>query len=174
MKQIAVALVFLLMCSSALIAIEEKNHVQDNGGGTVSGGSYDNLASIGQAVICMSSGGSYQNCAGFIGSLMGSSMAIEEQPPDKNPDKPKAFEISQAYPNPFNSVTRFNIEIPESGLLFARFYDMNGRMVYGENKEVDAGFFILDFDAGNLPSGTYLYQISMGNNKVSGKVLLMK
>ncbi len=169
---ITITIIFFLTCAS-VFAQEEKAHVQDNGGGTITGGGYSNLASIGQAVICMSSGGSFNNYAGFIGALMGSSMAIEEKPPEdqKLPDK---LEIGSAYPNPFNAVTRFEISVPEQGLLLARFYDVNGRLVYGENKEVNRGTYNLDFDAGELPSGTYLYNISMGNQKFSGKVILLK
>jgi len=169
-----IAVIFILVVSTGfLLAIEEKPNVLDNGGGTVTGGSYENLASIGQAVICMSSGGSYQNCAGFIGSLMGSTMDIKEDP-SKDPGKPEEFAVGSAYPNPFNEIARFNIEVPTAGLLIARFYDISGRLVYGENKELLTGNYKLDFDAGGLPSGTYLYRISMGNKDFSGKVILIK
>lgn len=173
MRRLLSLLIITLLIFPVLIAQEEKAHVQDNGGGTISGGGYSNLASIGQSVMCMSAGGSYENCAGFIGSLMGSSMAIEEQPQDVQ-KLPEKLEVGAAYPNPFNAATRFEISVPANGLLAARFYDVNGRLVYGENKEVHRGTYYLDFDAGDLPSGTYLYRISMGNQVFSGKVILIK
>jgi len=169
---IYLAIVLALAFGIIFAAIEENPHVQDNGGGAASGGAYGNQASIGQPVICFSNGGSYQNCAGFIGSLMGTELDIYEQPGKEK--LPNDFRVSAPTPNPFNSICRFEVEVNQTGLLIVRFYDISGRMVYGENKEILAGHHVLDFNAGELPSGTYLYSISMGNNNFNGKVLLVK
>jgi len=174
MKALVFIMMLVLISASCLFAtVEEKNNVQDNGGGRTSGGAYDNVASIGQAIICMSSGGAYDNCAGFLGSIMGAIVAIEEQP-DDNAKVPREFSVGLPSPNPFNSITRFSIEIPQNGLLKARFYDVCGRMVYGENKDVVPGKHVLDFESGNLPSGTYLYRITFGNKSFNGKMVLIK
>ncbi len=175
MRTLAILSLFIFLFGISAVAIEEKVHVQDNGGGTISGGGYSNLASIGQTVICMSSGGTYENCAGFIGSLMGTSMSIEEKPGEDPGNKlPEKFSVGSAYPNPFNSSARFNIYAPQGGLMIVRFYDLTGRMVFGENKDVATGEHVLNFEAGALPGGTYLYSISMGEMKFTGKIVLVK
>ena len=42
---------------------------------------------------------------------------------------PKAYSISEAYPNPFNPVTNFKYNMPEDGMVQVAVYDINGRMV---------------------------------------------
>ena len=42
------------------------------------------------------------------------------------------------------------------------------------NKELEAGIYERSFNAGSLPSGTYIYCLNAGGKIISGKMLLMK
>lgn len=75
--------------------------------------------------------------------------------------KPKAFSMSQNYPNPSNPVSKINFELPYDAKVSLLVYDILGREV---TKLLDepkiAGFYSVVFDGTNLASGVYFYRIS--------------
>ena len=94
------------------------------------------------------------------------------------------FELNQNYPNPFNPTTTISYAIPARNirstsevLLFI--YDILGRQV---SKLVDdnqrPGFYKVEWNASNLSSGMYIYQLSMKNGDktelLRKKMILMK
>ncbi len=86
-----------------------------------------------------------------------------------------SFKLFQNYPNPFNPVTNINYNIPERGKVVINVYDILGRKVAGLVNEVQsAGFHSVSFDAGNLPSGIYIYRIVAGRYADSKKLVLLK
>ncbi|MDP2302392.1 MAG: choice-of-anchor V domain-containing protein [Ignavibacteria bacterium] len=88
---------------------------------------------------------------------------------------PIAFELSQNYPNPFNPSTVINWQITNDGFVTLKVYDITGKEVTQlVNKEMKAGRHSVEFNAVNLSSGTYLYELSSGAQKVTKKLLLMK
>ena len=88
---------------------------------------------------------------------------------------PKVFALSQNYPNPFNPSTIINYEIPESGLVTIKIYDVLGREVSTiVNEEKSPGRYKVKFNGSNLASGLYLYRITSGNFSETKKMLLMK
>ena len=42
------------------------------------------------------------------------------------------------------------------------------------NKEMQAGYYTINWNAGNLPSGIYLYHLSSGNHLEIKKMMLLK
>jgi hypothetical protein len=79
------------------------------------------------------------------------------------------------YPNPFNPVTVINYQLPQNGFVTIKVYDILGREVatlVNENKT--AGYYKVNFDAGRLTSGIYIYTINANNFFLSKKMLLMK
>jgi hypothetical protein len=42
------------------------------------------------------------------------------------------------------------------------------------NESLAAGSYTVRFDATNLPSGTYVYVLTSGGHRLSGKMLLLK
>jgi hypothetical protein len=79
------------------------------------------------------------------------------------------------YPNPFNPTTVINYQLPYDGFVTLKIYDMLGREVatlVNENK--NAGYYKVNFDAGRLTSGVYIYRITSNNFVLSKKMLLMK
>ena len=88
---------------------------------------------------------------------------------------PLAFELEQNYPNPFNPSTTIKYGIPEAGNVRLAVYNLIGEEValladgYSE-----AGFFEVNFDASNLPSGAYFYKLQSQNSVEVKKMLLTK
>ena len=86
---------------------------------------------------------------------------------------PKEFYLSQNYPNPFNSTTVISFKLPEAGNVQLKVYDILGREVATILDEYkSAGEYNQFFDAYNLPSGIYIYQLSV--NTVSGNNFIKK
>ncbi len=88
---------------------------------------------------------------------------------------PNDFVLSQNYPNPFNPSTTIRFEIAAAGMTTLKVYDVMGREARTlVNKELEAGAYSATFDASNLPSGTYLYVLQSGAQRLTGKMLLLK
>ena len=61
------------------------------------------------------------------------------------------FNLSKAYPNPFNPTTEFNIQLPADGMLKLNIYDVSGKkvdVVYEGFKNM--GSFNFSWNASNL------------------------
>ena len=92
-----------------------------------------------------------------------------------NLDSPSKFELSQNYPNPFNPNTTIRFTIPESGHVKLTIYNLLGEQVTELVNEIEeAGVHTVNFDAGNLNSGVYLYKIETGDFVQTKKMTLIK
>jgi len=81
----------------------------------------------------------------------------------------------QNYPNPFNPSTLISFRIPEQTNVELKIYDVLGNEVatlVNENKP--AGSYEVEWNASNLPSGVYIYQLVAGTNTQIKKMLLLK
>ena len=88
---------------------------------------------------------------------------------------PSVFEVSNAYPNPFNPSTTIDINIPESGLLNVGVYNLKGQLMSTLiNEDVYPGSYSLAWDASNLTSGLYIFSVSYGDKTYNQKVTLVK
>ncbi len=88
---------------------------------------------------------------------------------------PKEFSLSQNYPNPFNPVTIISYQLPESGFVTLKIYDILGNEVeILINEEKPAGSYDITFDASNLPSGIYYYKLTSGSFVETKKMVLLK
>ncbi|MGE5682701.1 MAG: T9SS type A sorting domain-containing protein [Bacillota bacterium] len=89
--------------------------------------------------------------------------------------QPELFSLSQNYPNPFNPATSISYRIPEAQHVRLTINDILGkevRVLVNENKA--SGSYSVQFNAGNLPSGLYIYTLEAGIYKESRKLLLLK
>ncbi len=83
--------------------------------------------------------------------------------------------LMQNYPNPFNPSTTIKYGIPKRSSVELRIFDILGREVaLLVNEEQDAGNYELIFDAGQLSSGVYMYQIKAGKFVETKKMLLIR
>jgi hypothetical protein len=85
------------------------------------------------------------------------------------------YKLSQNYPNPFNPSTKITFQLPMSGYATLKVYDMLGEeiatLVQGD---MESGVHSIDFNASNLASGTYIYQLNVNGNKLTNKMILLK
>lgn len=73
---------------------------------------------------------------------------------------PLSFELEQNYPNPFNPATTIRYTLRTAGPVSLTVYDVQGRRVRTlVDQPQAAGPHSVSFDAGRLPSGTYLYRL---------------
>jgi hypothetical protein len=88
---------------------------------------------------------------------------------------PEGFELKQNYPNPFNPTTEIEFTIPAAGMTTLRVYDMLGREVAMlVNEHMPAGTFKATFNARDLTSGTYIYEVVSGSTRLTKRMMLVK
>ncbi|MBK7157638.1 MAG: T9SS type A sorting domain-containing protein [Ignavibacteria bacterium] len=88
---------------------------------------------------------------------------------------PERYELSQNYPNPFNPSTKINFSIPKQSFVSLKIYDMLGKEVSQLVSEIKtAGVYSIDFNALNLSSGTYFYQLKAGEFSDIKRMMLIK
>ena len=88
---------------------------------------------------------------------------------------PVTMELSQNYPNPFNPATTINYQLPQAGFVSLKVYDVLGREVAVlVREEKTAGRYTVNFEAPNLASGIYIYQLRVNNYITSRKMLLLR
>ena len=88
---------------------------------------------------------------------------------------PATYHLSQNYPNPFNPETRIRFALPVSGEVRLAVYDVLGRevavLVAGR---LGAGRHEAVFEASELPSGVYVYQLETARRTLTRTMLLLK
>ena len=84
-------------------------------------------------------------------------------------------ELGQNYPNPFNPFTNINFWLNEPDHVQLRVYDATGRLVETlADRYFSKGKHHITFDAGNLSSGMYIYQVSTSDHRIQRTMLLIK
>ena len=85
------------------------------------------------------------------------------------------YSLLQNYPNPFNPTTTISYQIPKTGLVSLKVYDVLGREVaILVNEEKTFGKYKVEFNGSKLSSGIYLYRIQAGNYSSVKKMVLIK
>lgn len=88
---------------------------------------------------------------------------------------PKEYNLSQNYPNPFNPVTTIKYDLPNTSDVSLIIYDILGRKVKElVNTKQQAGRYEIQFNASNLASGVYIYQLIAEKYISSRKMILLK
>jgi len=95
---------------------------------------------------------------------------------DEQPKVVRDFGLQQNYPNPFNPTTTIAFTPKKSGKAKLVVFNAAGQEVATLfNGQVQKGTpYQLKFDAGNLASGIYFYQLQMGNKTEVKKMVLLK
>jgi aminopeptidase N len=88
---------------------------------------------------------------------------------------PGQFALYQNHPNPFNPVTTISFDIPKKSEVTLKIYNIIGQLVMQPVNEVkEVGKYSIEFDASNLPSGVYYYEIKAGSFTDTRKMVLVK
>jgi hypothetical protein len=88
---------------------------------------------------------------------------------------PNNYSLSQNYPNPFNPSTTINYSITKAGKVVLKIYDLLGKEIntlVDENKQ--SGSYSVIFNARNMPSGIYVYELRTDGFVSRSKMILLK
>lgn len=102
-------------------------------------------------------------------------------------DVPLKYDLSQNYPNPFNPVTKIKFEIPYTNIrvsemsVILKIYNINGKEIATIfHSEINPGVYEANWNAGDYPSGIYIYRIEIfdhGSKRIytnARKMILLK
>jgi hypothetical protein len=88
---------------------------------------------------------------------------------------PNQFSLMQNYPNPFNPTTSIKFGLPLTSPVSLKIYNSAGQVVKTLiSSELTAGFYDVSFEASNLASGVYFYELRAGSFVETKKMLLIK
>ncbi|MDP4175009.1 MAG: FG-GAP-like repeat-containing protein [Bacteroidota bacterium] len=89
---------------------------------------------------------------------------------------PESFYLSQNFPNPFNPSTTIKFGLSKATSVTLKIYNILGEevstLINGE--QLSAGAYNIPFNASNLASGTYVYQLGFDGQIISKKMQLLK
>lgn len=88
---------------------------------------------------------------------------------------PTKFALQQNYPNPFNPTTKIKFDLAKNTNAKLVIYNSLGQEVKTLlNDYQQAGFYEMEFNASDLPSGTYFYRLTTDQFTETKKMLLVK
>ena len=88
---------------------------------------------------------------------------------------PTEFALAQNYPNPFNPSTKISWQSPVSSWQTLKVYDVLGNEIETlVNEEKPAGNYEVNWNASQLSSGVYFYQLKAGDFTSVRKMILLK
>ncbi len=97
---------------------------------------------------------------------------IEESEQNNVPGK---FKLQHNYPNPFNPTTVISYQLPVSGNVTLKVYDVLGKEVATlVDRKQETGTYEVAFDASKLASGIYIYRLLTDNFAESKPMVLLK
>lgn len=111
----------------------------------------------------------WQTTAVWSHSFISSTVGVDEV------EAPAVYALSNNYPNPFNPSTMISYEIGQSEHVKLSVYNILGQEVMVLVNDVQqAGAHDIQFQAGTLASGIYMYRLEAGNFSSTHKMILMK
>ena len=109
------------------------------------------------------------------GVIMKYTEPVTSVPEDAANALPSRVQLFQNYPNPFNPSTTLTFTLPHSSTVTLSVFNILGQEVRKiVNEKMEAGTHHVQFDAGGLPSGVYLYRIESDGCTVSRKMVILK
>ena len=92
-----------------------------------------------------------------------------------NAKLPIRYALNQNYPNPFNTTTTITYSITKPDFVILKMYDMLGREIQIMVSEFqNANTYSVDFNAGKLKSGIYLYKLQTGSGYSEVKRMILQ
>ncbi|NOS85306.1 MAG: T9SS type A sorting domain-containing protein [Ignavibacteria bacterium] len=88
---------------------------------------------------------------------------------------PETYRLEQNYPNPFNPVTNIEFSLPKSSFVKLTIMNFLGqRIALLLQEQLNAGSYKYDWNASELPSGTYFYKLETEEYSDVRKMVLIK
>ena len=82
--------------------------------------------------------------------------------------------LEQNYPNPYDNTTRIDFYLPTAGDVKFFVMDELGRLVFQSVKSYDYGNQSINFNGGDLTTGTYYYGIEKDGERLMRKMVLKR
>jgi photosystem II stability/assembly factor-like uncharacterized protein len=97
---------------------------------------------------------------------------------NNNNEIPKEYKLYQNYPNPFNPVTTIKFDIPsmkgKTGFTKIEIFDLLGKKISSLiNENLSSGSYSVNYDASSLATGTYVYRLSVNNEVIATRKMLL-
>ena len=90
-------------------------------------------------------------------------------------DIPNDYNLLQNFPNPFNPITKIQFTLPKESHAVLTIHNIMGQEIAVlVDKRLQAGTYIYNLKASDLPSGTYFYRLQTGTFKQTKKLILTK
>jgi len=88
---------------------------------------------------------------------------------------PLSIMLEQNYPNPFNPKTNIKFSIPQKQFVSLKVFNILGKEIITlVNEELNSGNYLKVFNANNLSSGVYFFQLQAGETRLVKKMNLIK
>ncbi|MCP4584023.1 MAG: T9SS type A sorting domain-containing protein, partial [candidate division Zixibacteria bacterium] len=88
---------------------------------------------------------------------------------------PSEYSLKQNYPNPFNAQTTIGYSLRSRTLVKLEVFNLLGQNVATlVDKNQNAGFYSVSWNATDLSSGVYFYKLTAGENIISKRMVLLK
>lgn len=86
------------------------------------------------------------------------------------------YSLEQNYPNPFNPNTYIRFNVPKESNVEISIFDVSGKLVKNlvNNVKYAPGYYSVNFDGNDIPSGMYFYRIKANDFIATRKMLLLK
>ena len=89
--------------------------------------------------------------------------------------QPLTFSLEQNYPNPFNPTTTIRFNLPKAENVKLTLYNLLGQKIITlVNEYKEPGVYVINFEASDLNSGMYIYEIEAGSFTQTRKMTLIK
>lgn len=100
---------------------------------------------------------------------------IEIKFTNETPSTPAILSLNQNHPNPFNPSTSIMYSLPVDGEVELSIYNLKGQLVTTLVKsEQTAGDYSIEWNAENHSSGVYFYKLSVGDQSLVKKCIMLK
>ncbi len=95
---------------------------------------------------------------------------------ESNFEAPTEFNLAQNYPNPFNPSTNIEFTLPAKTNVTLDVFNLLGVKVASlvSNQTMDAGVHSITFNASEMNSGVYIYQLHAGADVMTKKMMFIK
>ncbi len=147
-----------------------------NANGTTSNGGFD-LPHGGGIVVPTQTGIHYYVCVPHAAFGMKGTITVNPVTDVKDISQtiPGTFNLMQNYPNPFNPSTTISFSLPSKSFVSLKIFDVIGNEIATiVNQELSAGNYTKQWNAENMSSGVYYYQLKAGNFSETKKLVLLR
>jgi hypothetical protein len=111
----------------------------------------------------------------MLGNLFSKSMDFLLSTADVKKATTSSVTLEQNYPNPVSSTTKIGYTLSERTPVSLIVHDLLGREVVSVVSAThEAGNYVVNFDASNLPSGIYTYSLIAGRDMLEKMMMVMK